>query len=129
MDRVRLSRDVERSFWRLIAAGSSTEQAAAKVGVSWSQGRRWFTQGGGMAPMSLAEPRGRYLSLAEREQIDLWWAEGWSKAEIARELGRAKSTIGRELGRNRLPRGRRKPPLPRGAVAGRARRPVSGPGR
>jgi transposase, IS30 family len=29
-----------------------------------------------MCPVALAEPSGRYLSLAERETLDLCWAEG-----------------------------------------------------
>nr|WP_204694949.1 IS30 family transposase [Geodermatophilus bullaregiensis] len=77
-----------------------------------------------MALMSLAEPSGRYLSAAERETIDLCWAEGWTQAQIARELGRHRSTICRELANNRLARGRRKPLLP----AGRRRRPGPVPG-
>jgi IS30 family transposase len=122
--RVRFFRDVERRFWRLIVReGLSIERASAEVGVSWTQGRRWFAHGGGMAPMTLRSS-GRYLSLAERETIDLCWAEGWTQAEIARELGRSASTISRELGRNRLPRGRRKPPLP----DGQRRRPGLPPG-
>jgi len=122
--RVRFFRDVERRFWRLIVQeGLSIERASAEVGVSWTQGRRWFANGGGMAPMTL-KPSGRYLSLAERETIDLCWAEGWTQAEIARELGRSPSTIAGELERNRLPRGRRKPPLP----GGQRRRPGLPPG-
>ncbi len=109
-----IPRDVERRFWRLIVRGDSIERSAVAVGVSITQGRRWVANGGGMAPMSLAEPSGRYLSLAEREQIDLCWAEGWTQADIARELGRVPSTISRELARNRLARGQRKPPLPEG---------------
>jgi IS30 family transposase len=112
--RTGLSREVERGFWRLIVGeGLSIERAAVQTGVSITQGRRWFANGGGMAPMTL-QPSGRYLSLVERETIDLCWAEGWTQAEIARELGRSASTISRELRRNRLPRGRRKPPLPEG---------------
>jgi transposase, IS30 family len=122
--RVGFSREVQRSFWRLIAEGRSLEAAAAGVGVSCTLARRWFVQGGGMAPMSLAQPKGRFLCLAERELIDQCWADGWSKADIARELGRHPTTIGRELDNNRLPRGRRKPPLP----DGRRRRPGPVPG-
>jgi transposase, IS30 family len=114
MGSVRFGRAVQLSFWRLIGADCSVQAAAAAVGVSWTRGKRWFAQAGGMAPMSLAEPSGRYLSLAERETIDLCWSEGWSQVEIARELGRARSTISRELARNRLARGQRKPPLPDG---------------
>ncbi len=118
-----MSREVQRQFWQLIVRGDSIEQAAVETGVSITQARRWFAEGGGMAPMTL-ELSGRYLSLAEREVIDLCWAEGWSKAEIAPELGRHPATIGRELSCNQLPRGRRKPPLPDGA----RRRPGLPPG-
>jgi transposase, IS30 family len=125
-----MPKQVERWFWRLIAEGWTTDRAAVEVGVSADTGHRWFTEGGGMAPMSLAEPSGRYLTLAEREVIDLCWAEGWTKAEIARQLGRHSSTIGRELDRNRLLAHPHRPPLPDGA----RRRPgpvpeTQGPGR
>jgi transposase, IS30 family len=119
-----MSREVQRRFWGLIVEdGYSVRRAALDVGVSITQGRRWISDGGGMAPMTL-RPSGRFLSLAERETIDLCWAEGWTQAEIARELGRSPSTISRELKRNRLPRGRRKPPLP----DGQRRRPGLPPG-
>ena len=65
------SRAVQRAFWRLIAAGVSTEEAAECVGVSTPVGFRWFRHAGGMSPISLAEPTGRYLSFAEREEIAL----------------------------------------------------------
>jgi IS30 family transposase len=83
-----------------------------------------------MAPMTLAEPSSRYLSLAERETIDLCWAEGWAKADIACLLGRHASTIGRELRRNRLLAHPKKPPLPDGQRRRRGPVPGSqGPGR
>ena len=119
-----VSREFERRFWRLVGRGRSIEQAAAEVGVSADVGRRWFREGGGMARMSVAEPTGRYLSLAEREYIDLRWEDGASKAEIARELRRDRSTIGRELDRNRLVGRPRLPPLPDGG----RRRPGPVPG-
>jgi IS30 family transposase len=122
--RPRMPKDCERRFWRLIAQGWSTERAAAEVGLSANTGQRWFTQAGGMAPMPLAEPSGRFLSLAEREHIDLRWEDGASKAQIARELSRHRSTIGRELDRNRLQGYPHKPPLPDGA----RRRPGPAPG-
>jgi IS30 family transposase len=57
-----------------------------------------------MAPAkfrSSAKPlSGRYLSLAEREEIALLHVQGNSMREIARQLGRAASTISRELRRN-----------------------------
>jgi IS30 family transposase len=127
--RPRMPKEFERRFWRLIGRGFPTERAAVEAGVSVNTGNRWFTDGGGMAPLSLAEPSGRYLTLAEREHIDLRWEDGASKAEIARELGRHPTTIGRELHRNRLV-SPKKPPLPGGA----RRRPgpvpgAQGPGR
>lgn len=130
MGRPRMPKEIARRFWRLIAEGLSTERAAATVGVSANTGERWFRDGGGMAPMPLAEPTGRYLTLAKREVIDLCWAEGWTKADIARHLGRHPSTIGRELNRNRLLAYPHRPPLPDGS----RRRPgamagTQGPGR
>ncbi|HEX3899318.1 MAG TPA: hypothetical protein VHW74_09100, partial [Mycobacteriales bacterium] len=60
---------VRREFWRLIGSGASTKAAADAVGVSREIARRWFVEAGGMSPIDLAEPSGRYLSLAEREEI------------------------------------------------------------
>ena len=53
-----------------------------------------------MAPLSLAEPTGRYLSFAEREELALLRAQGLGVRAIARQLGRDPSTISRELRRN-----------------------------
>ena len=94
------SRAVQREFWRLIAAGVSTEEAAERVGVSTPVGSRWFRHAGGMSPISLAEPTGRYLSFAEREEIALLKVEGYGVREIARAIGRDPGTISRELRRN-----------------------------
>jgi hypothetical protein len=58
-------------FWRSIVAGWSTEAASAAVGVERATGLRWFTEAGGMSPMDLAEPQGRYLTFSEREEIAL----------------------------------------------------------
>jgi IS30 family transposase len=94
--RPRVAREVERRFWRSVAAGLSTRAAAAAAGVSHTKGKRWFAQAGGMAPVSLDEPRGRYLSMAEREEIAVLRGRV-SLREIARRLGRAPSTVSREL--------------------------------
>ena len=94
------ARHVERQFWRLIAQGKSTEDAAAAIGVSVPVGSRWFRHAGGMPPLSLAEPTGRYLSFSEREELALLRAQGLGVRAIAREMGRDPSTISRELRRN-----------------------------
>ena len=96
-------RDQQRGFWRLVAAGVSTEGAGEAVGVSAPAARRWFGEAGGMAPLSLVTPAsGRYLSVIEREEIALELAAGRSVRAIAVKLGRAPSTISREVARNRV---------------------------
>src|SRR5258706_9012235 len=98
-------RVVEREFWRRIAAGMGSEDAAVSVGVSAPVGSRWFRHGGGMPPISLAEPSGRYLSFEEREEMALLKAQGCGVREIARRSGRHPSTVSRELRRNAATRG------------------------
>jgi IS30 family transposase len=99
------ARRVEREFWRLIALGRRTEDAALEVGVSWPVGSRWYRHAGGMPPLSLAEPTGRYLSFSEREELALLKAQGLGVRAIARELQRDPGTISRELRRNAATRG------------------------
>jgi len=93
-------RRVEREFWRRIGQGLRTVEAAETVGVSEVIGGRWFREGGGMPPMTLAEPTGRYLSFVEREEIAILRAQGYGPREIGRRIGRDASTISRELRRN-----------------------------
>jgi len=95
-----LRRDVERLFWREIANGLSSEEAALAVGASPAAGSRWFRERGGMPTFMLVRPSGRYLSFEEREEIALCRAQGVGVREIARQLGRSPSTISRELRRN-----------------------------
>ena len=94
------SRAVQRQFWRLIAAGVTTAEAALAVGVSVPVGSRWFRHAGGMPPLTLTEPTGRYLSFEEREEIAILRAQGRGVRSIARTLGRDPGTISRELRRN-----------------------------
>jgi hypothetical protein len=101
------SRVVQRQFWRLIATGVTTVEASLAVGVSWPVGTRWFRHAGGMAPISLAEPTGRYLTFEEREDIAILRAKGAGVREIARALQRDPGTISRELRRNAATRGGR----------------------
>ena len=99
------SRAVQREFWRLIASGITTVQAAEGVGVSAPVGIRWFRHAGGVTPLSLDEPTGRYLSFAEREEIALLKAQDKGVREIARTIGRDPGTVSRELRRNAATRG------------------------
>jgi transposase, IS30 family len=73
--------------------------------VSPAVATRWFRQGGGMPPISLAPVSGRYLSFAEREEIAVLHARRCGVREIARWIGRSPSTISRELRRNAATRG------------------------
>src|SRR3989442_4094458 len=93
-------REERQRFWRAIAAGRSSEEAAAAAGVSAAVGVRWFRDGGGMPSVSLRPTSGRYLSFSEREEIALLRVGGAGVREIARRLRRSPSTISRELRRN-----------------------------
>jgi transposase, IS30 family len=97
--RARLSREVERGFWRSIREGMVIEDAALLAGIEKTLGQRWFRQAGGMSPLSLNEPSGRYLSMSEREEIACAVAAKIGVREIGRQLGRAPSTISREIHR------------------------------
>src|SRR3954469_25015760 len=98
-------REVERWFWREVAKGLSSEDAARAVGVSQAAGSRWFRERGGMATLLRDPETCRYLCFAEREEIAVLRAEGRGVREIAREIGRSPSTISRELRRNAATRG------------------------
>jgi transposase, IS30 family len=100
-------REERQRFWRLIAEGLSSEEAAVACGVSMPLGPRWFREGGGMPSISLDPPSGRYLSFAEREEIAVLRAQEHGVREIARRLGRSPATISRELRRNAATRGGR----------------------
>ena len=98
-------RDVERLFWREIAKGLSSEDAAAggrRLAGGWQPmvSRAWRDGHAAERPLS-----GRYLCFEEREEIALLRAEGTGVREIARRLGRSPSTISRELRRNAATRG------------------------
>src|SRR4051812_44062270 len=125
MGRPGLPLSVRRMFWKAIAAGMSTEDAATSVGVSRRLGTRWFSEAGGMSPVELTEPAGRYLSADERETIGLEDAAGTGVRAIARMLGRDPSTVSRELHRNvsvKRPQ-RYRPRLAQHKAEQRARRP------
>lgn len=96
-------------FWRGVAAGLSSEEAAAEAGVSGPVGIRWFRSSGGMPPTHLspaaASLTSRNLTFREREEIALECTRGTGVRVIARKLGRSPSTISREFRRNSATRG------------------------
>lgn len=87
-------------FWEAIAKGLPSEVAAGEAGVSSAVGTRWFREAGGMPPLELNAPSGRYLSFDEREDIAILHAQKLGVREIARRVGRHPATISRELRRN-----------------------------
>jgi TPR repeat protein len=102
-------RHERRRFWVAIAVGRSSEDAAIAVGVSPAVGRTGFRETGGMPPSQLAPSAlpqsGRYLVIAEREELVILRAQGHGVREMARRLARDPSTISRELRRNAATRG------------------------
>ena len=100
-------REDRQRFWVAIARGMPSEDAGIEAGVSPAVGTRWFRDSGGIRPVSLAPLSGRYLSLAEREEIAILRVRGCGVREIARRTGRSPSTISRELRRNAATRGGR----------------------
>src|SRR5262249_36010847 len=71
-----LRRDVERVFWREVAKGLTSEDAALAVGASEAAGSRWFRERGGVPTFVLVPLSGRYLCFEERVQIALMRARG-----------------------------------------------------
>ena len=100
-------REHRQRFWVAIARGMPSEDAGIEAGVSPAVGTRWFRDSGGIRPVSLTPPSGRYLSFAEREEIAILRVRGCGVREIARRIGRSPSTISRELRRNAATRGGR----------------------
>jgi transposase, IS30 family len=93
------SRDARVRFWEGVRAGLLPGEAVVAAGLSW-RAQRWFGEAGGVKANGPGPVSGRYLSLAEREEIALGRAAGKPVRQIARELGRAASTVSREVGRN-----------------------------
>jgi transposase, IS30 family len=92
-----------RAFWRGVRDGLPTAAAAKRSGVSQDRGFRWFGECGGVSPVDLREPTGRFLTLTEREEIACGLERGESKRSIGRRLGRPASTISREIVLNGRP--------------------------
>jgi transposase, IS30 family len=98
-------RAVRAQFWEGVRSGLGVAEAGRAAGVGHEIAFRWFKQAGGVKSNGPRPAGGRYLSVAEREEIAVGLAAGQSVRAIAAGLGRAASTVSREIGRNS--RGRR----------------------
>ncbi len=95
-----LPRVAQGLFWDGVRAGLGTREAAAAAGVGKSVAGRWFARAGGVKGNGPGAVSGRYLSLAEREEIAVGLAAGQSFRQVAARLGRPASTVSREVRRN-----------------------------
>ena len=91
---------VRVAFWDGVRSGRGLRRAAEAAGVHRHQAEAWFREAGGVPANGPAAGGGRYLSLAEREEIAAGAAAGEGVRAIAARLGRAPSTVSREIGRN-----------------------------
>jgi len=116
-------RVVRARFWDLVRSGLTPRDAAVVVG-SADGARRWFREAGGVKGNGPGPVSGRYLSLADREEIAVGLARGESCRVIGARLDppRPASTISREVARNG-PRGRYRALRAQALAEQRARRP------
>ena len=100
-------REVRRVFWDGVRAGLAVREAGALAGAERAS-LEWFAAAGGVKGNGPAGAlSGRYLSVAEREEIAVGLAAGQSMRQVAARLGRAVSTVSREVARNGSRRGYR----------------------
>jgi transposase, IS30 family len=114
---------LRRAFWRGVRDGLATVAAAKQAGVSADRGFRWFRECGGVSPIDLTEPTGRFLNLTEREEISRGLAAGLTLRAIGRGIDRDAATISREIGRNCPPGKPYRAVAAQAAAEERARRP------
>jgi IS30 family transposase len=115
-------RSVQAGFWCGVRSGLGVAEAAAAAGVSAGPAKRWFRGCGGVAANGPVAGTGRFLSVAEREEIAVGLAAGRSLRVIAAGLGRPPSTVSREVRRNSV-RGRYRALAAQAQADERARRP------
>jgi transposase, IS30 family len=115
-------RDARVRFWEGVRAGLGVGEAAAAAGLGWRTGL-WFAEAGGVKANAPGPVSGRYLSLAEREEIALGLAARKPVRQIARGLGRAVSTVSREVARNSSAAGSYRATAAQARAEARARRP------
>jgi IS30 family transposase len=114
-------RVVRQRFWDLVRSGVSPREAGLALGVR-AGAERWFVAAGGVKGNGPGPVSGRYLSLAEREEIAVGLARGESCRVIGARIGRPASTISREAERNG-PRERYRAVRAQALAERRARRP------
>src|SRR5260370_31651872 len=76
-------RAVQVQFWEGIRSGLGVQEAGAAAGVGPVRAFGWFRQAGGVKSYGPRRADGRYLSVAEREEIALGLARGESLRSIA----------------------------------------------
>jgi IS30 family transposase len=116
-------RALEVLFWEGIRSGLGVQEAGTAAGVGPVKAFAWFKQAGGVKGNGPRPGSGRYLSVAEREEIAVGLAAGDSQAAIAERLGRSPSTISREVRRNSRGRKAYRALAAQGQAQHRARRP------
>jgi transposase, IS30 family len=121
--RPRAPRALEVLFWEGIGSGLGVAEAAVAAGADEQLGRRWFRQAGGVRSNGAGRVSGRFLSVAEREEIAVGLAAGESVRAIAGRLGRSASTVSREVARNSRGRRQYRALAAQGQAQWRARRP------
>jgi IS30 family transposase len=97
--------EMRRRFWQAVRAGDGVEAAAVVSGGSFRWAKQVFYDAGGVNPVPVADPIGRYLSFSEREEVMRLKAAGLGVRAIASEIGRNPSTVSRELSRGTGTRG------------------------
>ena len=115
-------RALQAQFWEGIRSGLSMGEAALAAGAGLQMAQGWFRQAGGVKSNGPRPAAGRYLSVAEREEIAVGLAARQSVRAIAARLGRSPSTVSREVRRNSSRRGYRALAA-QGQAQWRARRP------
>ena len=116
-------RALEAQFWEGIRSGLSVAEATLAAGAGQQMAQRWFRQAGGVKANGPRPAAGRYLSVAEREEIAVGLAAGEPLRRIAARLGRSPSTVSREVRRNRNRKGVYRALVAHGQAQWRARRP------
>src|SRR5216684_1441671 len=116
-------RPVRAEFWERVRSGLSPRDAGVALGMR-KGAERWFRLAGGVKGNGPGPVSGRYLSLADREEIAVGLARGESYRVIGARLDppRPACTVSREVRRNG-PRGRYRALRAQALAEERARRP------